>query len=109
MPLMLRHPWPGNIRELENIAERAAFCLSTQGHDDEVDLATLFPEFFEAGAAAAAKRPLAATDNLRSLGKAAETAHARQVLDGCDGDMDEAARRLGVSRSTVWRRVRSLA
>lgn len=109
MPLMLRHPWPGNIRELENIAERATFCLSTQGHDDEVDLATLFPEFFEAGAAAAAKRPLAATDNLRSLGKAAETAHARQVLDGCDGDMDEAARRLGVSRSTVWRRVRSLA
>ncbi|PYG98476.1 nitrogen regulation protein NR(I) [Arthrobacter stackebrandtii] len=109
LPLMLRHPWPGNMRELENIAERAALCLSPQGHDDKVDLATLFPEFFEAGAAAAAKRPHAATDNLRSLGKAAETAHARQVLACCDGDMDEAARRLGVSRSTVWRRVRSLA
>jgi propionate catabolism operon transcriptional regulator len=53
--------------------------------------------------------PATATDNLRSLGKAAETAHARQVLDGCDGDMGEAARRLGVSRSTVWRRVRMLA
>ncbi|WP_043202974.1 propionate catabolism operon regulatory protein PrpR [Pseudomonas putida] len=109
LPLMLRHPWPGNMRELENIAERAALCLSTLGHDDEVDLATLFPEFFAAGAAATAELPPAASDNLRSLGKAAETAHARQVLDGCDGDMDEAARRLGVSRSTVWRRVRSLA
>ncbi|WP_060519024.1 propionate catabolism operon regulatory protein PrpR [Pseudomonas sp. NBRC 111134] len=109
LPLMLRHPWPGNMRELENIAERAALCLSPQGHNDKVDLATLFPEFFEAGAAAAAKLPHAATDNLRSLGKAAETAHARQVLACCDDDMDEAARRLGVSRSTVWRRVRSLA
>lgn len=94
---------------LENIAERAALCLGTLGHDDEVDLATLFPEFFEAGAATAANLPPAAVDNLRSLGKAAETAHARQVLDCCDGDMDEAARRLGVSRSTVWRRVRRLA
>ncbi|MNP50612.1 Bacterial regulatory protein, Fis family [compost metagenome] len=52
--------------------------------------------------------PPAPTDNLRSLGKAAEAAHARQVLDRCDGDMDEAARCLGVSRSTVWRRVRKL-
>ncbi|MCE7761842.1 propionate catabolism operon regulatory protein PrpR [Pseudomonas putida] len=109
LPLMLRHPWPGNMRELENIAERAALCLGALSHDDKVDLATLFPEFFEAGPAATVKLPPAASDNLRSLGKAAETAYARQVLDGCDGDMDEAARRLGVSRSTVWRRVRSLA
>lgn len=109
LPLMLRHPWPGNIRELENIAERVALCLGTLGHGDEVDLATLFPELFEAGVAAAVNLPPAATENLRSLGKAAETAHARQVLDCCDGDMDEAARRLGVSRSTVWRRVRRLA
>ncbi|WP_426808996.1 propionate catabolism operon regulatory protein PrpR [Pseudomonas sp. WOUb67] len=109
LPLMLHHPWPGNMRELENIAERAALCLGTLGHDDEVDLATLFPEFFKTGAATAANLPPAAVDNLRSLGKAAETAHARQVLDCCDGDMDEAARRLGVSRSTVWRRVRRLA
>ncbi|WP_276574746.1 helix-turn-helix domain-containing protein [Pseudomonas faucium] len=30
------------------------------------------------------------------------------MLEHCAGDMEEAARRLGVSRSTVWRRVRRL-
>ncbi|MNC83367.1 Bacterial regulatory protein, Fis family [compost metagenome] len=47
-----------------------------------------------------------APDDLRSLGKAAEAAHARQVLHACQGDQDEAARRLGVSRTTLWRRLR---
>jgi len=106
LPLLLRHPWPGNIRELDNIAERAALCLGTLDDDGGVDLYTLFPELLHADTAEAL--PPAPTDNLRSLGKAAEAAHARQVLDRCDGDMDEAARCLGVSRSTVWRRVRKL-
>jgi len=100
MPLLLRHTWPGNIRELENIAERAAVSMQTQ---DGAGLATLFPEFFEKKPSADAP-PL--TDNLRCLGKAAETAHARQVLDRYQGDMDETARCLGVSRSTLWRRLR---
>ncbi|MNE93178.1 DNA-binding transcriptional regulator DhaR [compost metagenome] len=46
-------------------------------------------------------------EDLRSFGKASEVAHVRQVLDSCDGDMDEAARRLGISRTTLWRRLRS--
>ncbi|BBH45707.1 propionate catabolism operon regulatory protein PrpR [Pseudomonas sp. KU43P] len=104
LPLLLRHPWPGNIRELDNIAERAALCLNTLGDDDGVALYTLFPELLHT--VRIEDLPPAPTDNLRSLGKAAEAAHARQVLERCDGDMDEAARRLGVSRSTVWRRVR---
>lgn len=108
LSMLLRHPWPGNIRELDNVAERAALCLGTLGHDDDVDMGTLFPELFQAGATETANPPPAPSDNLRSLGKAAEAAHARQVLERCDGDMDEAARRLGVSRSTVWRRVRRL-
>ncbi|MGF6395609.1 propionate catabolism operon regulatory protein PrpR [Pseudomonas plecoglossicida] len=106
LPLLLRHGWPGNIRELDNIAERAALCLGALGEDDGIDLATLFPELFQASTAEDTNPPPAPGDNLRSLGKATEAAHARQVLEQCDGDMAEAARRLGVSRSTVWRRVR---
>ncbi|MNF10723.1 Bacterial regulatory protein, Fis family [compost metagenome] len=45
--------------------------------------------------------------DLRQLGKAAEAAHARQVLETCAGDMEEAARCLGVSRSTLWRRLKT--
>jgi propionate catabolism operon transcriptional regulator len=106
LPFLLRHNWPGNIRELDNIAERAALCLSTLV--GSVDFATLFPELMHSSTIETENPASAPTDNLRSLGKAAEAAHARQILDRCDGDMVEAARRLGVSRSTVWRRVRSL-
>jgi len=105
LPLLLRHRWPGNIRELDNIAERAALCAQALVGADDIGLATLFPEFFEHVQAAA--QPLPASDNLRSLGKAAEAAHARRMLDSCDGNMDQAARCLCVSRSTLWRRLRA--
>ncbi|MNR50688.1 DNA-binding transcriptional regulator DhaR [compost metagenome] len=46
-------------------------------------------------------------EDLRSFGKASEVTHVRQVLEACNGDMDEAARRLGISRTTLWRRLRA--
>ncbi|RJG08928.1 propionate catabolism operon regulatory protein PrpR [Pseudomonas cavernicola] len=108
MPYLLRHRWPGNIRELENIVERMAISAQElEDGDPGRSLATLFPELFEgeqAGLPLATAAP--AADDLRSLGKAAEAAHARQILDACRGDQDEAARRLGVSRTTLWRRLR---
>ncbi|MNG11865.1 Propionate catabolism operon regulatory protein [compost metagenome] len=108
LPYLLRHRWPGNIRELENIVERAAISAQALEDGDPGDsLATLFPELFEDAQAEFATQPSApAADDLRSLGKAAEAAHARQVLHACHGDMDETARRLGVSRTTLWRRLR---
>ncbi|MEG0635243.1 MAG: helix-turn-helix domain-containing protein, partial [Pseudomonas sp.] len=105
MPLLLRHTWPGNIRELDNIAERAALCAQALEGADGIGLATLFPEFFENEQANA--QPLPVGENLRSLGKAAEAAHARRMLDSCDGNLDKAARCLGISRSTLWRRLRT--
>ncbi|MNN70907.1 Bacterial regulatory protein, Fis family [compost metagenome] len=70
-----------------------------------MELRALFPELFSA-AASGAPQP-APVHDLRQLGKAAEAAHARQVLETCAGDMEEAARRLGVSRSTLWRRLKA--
>src|SRR5574337_1292998 len=108
MPHLLRHRWPGNIRELENIVERAAISvLELEDGDPDAGLATLFPELFEDEQAELSVPSVPAPDDLRRLGKAAEAAHARQVLGACQGDMDEAARRLGVSRTTLWRRLRS--
>ncbi|MNZ40873.1 Propionate catabolism operon regulatory protein [compost metagenome] len=107
LPYLLRHRWPGNIRELENIVERAALSAhELEGGEAGPALGTLFPELFEGEQAGLPAPPVAASDDLRSLGKAAEAAHARQVLHACHGDMDETARRLGVSRTTLWRRLR---
>ncbi|TDF84041.1 propionate catabolism operon regulatory protein PrpR [Pseudomonas sp. H9] len=106
MPYLQRHAWPGNIRELENIVERAAVCAAQlQGNEAAISLSTLFPELFEP-ASVSTVVPDCAPDLLRHHGKAAEQAHARQVVSNCQGDLNEAARRLGVSRTTLWRRLR---
>jgi propionate catabolism operon transcriptional regulator len=108
MPYLLRHRWPGNIRELENIVERAILsACELGGNDHERSLQTLFPELFEA--IDLTDKPTVTplpSANLRSIGKATEVAHVRQMLDACNGDMDEAAQRLGISRTTLWRRLR---
>ncbi|WP_433770451.1 propionate catabolism operon regulatory protein PrpR [Pseudomonas putida] len=109
MPWLLKHRWPGNIRELENIIERAALSgRELSERQASGTLHTLFPELFE-GADAESQltgaQPFGV--DLRSFGKATEVAHVRQVVEACNGDMDEAARRLGISRTTLWRRLRA--
>ncbi|MDH4559094.1 propionate catabolism operon regulatory protein PrpR [Pseudomonas sp. BN417] len=109
MPHLQRHQWPGNIRELENLVERAALSAQALGESSgAAALHTLFPELFEGlGAQAQVQATAAPANDLRSIGKASEVAHARQVLEACHGDQEEAARRLGISRTTLWRRLRA--
>ncbi|RIJ03122.1 sigma-54-dependent Fis family transcriptional regulator [Achromobacter sp. K91] len=79
------HAWPGNIRELANaIAVAAALCEN--GVIEPADL----PDALAPAAAAASP---------------AEAA-LRAVLASCGGNVSEAARRLGVDRSTVHRQMR---
>lgn len=103
MPRLLRHLWPGNIRELENLVERACLATHLLEHQAPADaqLRALFPELFLAGASTSEP-----ADTLQAVAQASELAHIRQTLDACDGDMTETARRLGISRSTLWRRLR---
>lgn len=109
MPHLLAHPWHGNIRELENIIERAFLSAELLGRPDAnaPSWETLFPEF-----AVAIGSPLpeaAATPgsvSLQAISKASEITHIRQTLDACDGDMAKTAKALGISRSTLWRRLR---
>ncbi|MBL8480747.1 MAG: hypothetical protein JNJ60_01005, partial [Rhodocyclaceae bacterium] len=103
LPHLQAYDWPGNVRELQSVLERA-LLLSPLPSDEVLDahmLAAILPEL--ANKAQAGHPP----GSLRNLGKAAEIAHARRVFDECNGDLDAAAKRLGVSRSTVWRRLQS--
>ncbi len=92
---LLAHPWPGNIRELRNRIERAVvLCRSENiGHQD------LFPEL------RLADMPLASLAETR---RQAEAAEIEQALERAGGRVAEAARSLGISRTTLWnKRTRS--
>jgi DNA-binding NtrC family response regulator len=92
------HDWPGNIRELRNRIERAVAL----NEGEEIGPDDLFPEArFER--ATLAGRPL--------LGAAIQGATRVAVTDAlarAGGNRAEAARLLGISRTTLWKRMREL-
>jgi len=87
------YAWPGNIRELRNVLERA-MVLSENGRISEDDLP---PELSVASSPGAASR-----DTLAET----ERDHILRILRECGGNKRVAAQRLGISRSTLYERLR---
>jgi transcriptional regulator with PAS, ATPase and Fis domain len=95
------YSYPGNVRELRNIVERAA--LLTDG--DWIDLQHLPPVIHHASDLPAASGPelLQPAD---SVLETAEREALRTALAGHDGNRRELAARLGVSERTLYRKLR---
>ncbi|MBX7098163.1 MAG: sigma-54 dependent transcriptional regulator [Myxococcaceae bacterium] len=92
-----RHPWPGNIRELENVVTRASIAAG----DAVIDEQHLPPLKAAApGAPAAASAPA-----LQSLALA-ERDHIVAVLEQVGGNLSVAAAVLQISRTTLYRKLR---
>ncbi|RWM09286.1 MAG: sigma-54-dependent Fis family transcriptional regulator [Mesorhizobium sp.] len=99
--VLIRHDWPGNIRELVNAVDLAvALC------DDEMIQPTDLPDF--AAARMAPPAPSASLVALRAPSPEEERAALLAVLAGTGWNISEAARRLGVDRTTVHRRMKRL-
>jgi DNA-binding NtrC family response regulator len=104
--LLSQAPWPGNIRQLRNVLERA--CILAEGRlISELDLqSAIVPQTTAAPAASAA--PLASTpaigeDDPPDLLTTAQADQIRRVLQEAGGNKAAAARRLGVSRRSLYR------
>jgi transcriptional regulator with PAS, ATPase and Fis domain len=93
--MLRRYHWPGNIRELENAIEHAlAMSRGTEITPACFPVQVLYPE------AAAAAPALAA----RGGRKERERQRIAEALDRHDGNQTAAARDLGISRVTLWRK-----
>ena len=116
MAMITSYDWPGNVRQLENAVFRA-IVLSDGGAlkpDDFPQISGLAPapagQLAPSGvtAADAADQPVTITDDtgeLRTL-EQIERDLIQYAIDHYSGHMSEVARRLGIGRSTLYRKVR---
>jgi two-component system, NtrC family, nitrogen regulation response regulator NtrX len=99
------YPWPGNIRELRNLVHR----LLILGGDDEISLAEIEAEL---EVAASASEPLVKQDllamPLREAREHFERAYLQEQLQLCGGKVGQLAKRVGMERTHLYRKLRSL-
>jgi DNA-binding NtrC family response regulator len=98
---LMRHTWPGNVRELENALERGVVLA----RGDRIELDDLLVES-HTGTSGASGDPGEALQAF--LDRAAEE-RIRSALAETGGVRVEAARRLGIDRTTLYRLMRKHA
>jgi two-component system response regulator HydG len=92
------HEWPGNVRELENIIEQAASLSPGReigAADIQIEGASTTP----------------APGQAHRLSDVVEDAERRAIVDAlarCAGDQGRVAKELGISATTLWRRMKRL-
>lgn len=99
LSLLMAHHWPGNIRELENIVERA-FILCDKTH---IDIAHLPEELTAYG-----NTKIRASRSIRSAKDLLDAHAIRNALAHNDNNRMAAARELGIHKSTLFRKIKKL-
>ena len=95
MRCLLAYSWPGNVRELRNVIERA-IILSGGEYITPAEL----PETMASHPGATP-----APDDLRAAVQGFERAFLLRVLTECGGNKEEAARRMNINSSTLYRKL----
>jgi DNA-binding NtrC family response regulator len=99
------YPWPGNVQELRNLVRR----LLLRGGAEEISLADIEHELSQSAAPA---EPLVKQDllalSLREAREHFERAYLQQQLLLCHGKVGQLAKRVGMERTHLYRKLRSL-
>ena len=101
MDQLLRYAWPGNVRELMNTVERAV-VLSRYEYIDEEDLPSHIRDGFSDNMADSAQAAPEAGHSLEEV----EKGTILKTLELTGGNKSEAARRLGITRKTLHKKLK---
>ncbi len=93
LQILEQYAWPGNVRELSNILERAAI-MAENSRIGVTEIPGLV-----------ATPALAVADDLRIATRQLELAHIRRVIEKYAGDKRAAAEALGISLSSLYRKL----
>jgi len=104
MKELVSYPWPGNVRELMNTVERAVVLSRTDTVDEDDLIFTMADQAaFHDESSQSRKNPSANGGNL-SL-EEVEKQKVLEELENCRGNKSEAARRLGITRKTLRKKL----
>lgn len=101
--VLYSYHWPGNVRELENVVER--FIVSCHNQPVDADFVSLIQQALYPSSI----RPF--QQNTKTLNEEVEKLEGKmiiEVLKQCNGNREEAAKKLGISRTTLWRKINKL-
>ncbi|EPR33125.1 proprionate catabolism activator, Fis family [Alkalidesulfovibrio alkalitolerans DSM 16529] len=107
------HSWPGNVRELDSLAQRYAALVGADKSGGHALLMEIMDELCAEAMPSCGEKPLPAgpadgtsfKDQVREYEREIIAEALRQTGD----NKAEAARRLGVSVNTLWRKLRELS
>ena len=100
MDVLLSYPWPGNVRELKNLVERLVIMCPSP----KIEPHHLPPELFRG----ASKSPQKPYESLQEARSAYEREFVLRKLEENRWNMTKAAEALGLERSHLYRKMRSL-
>lgn len=97
---LINYTWPGNVRELENVIERLLVSLqhSKQYATIPLQLTQVAPELFSS----------TASSNDSGVLKQVEQELLMETLAKFNGDKKRTAKHLGLSQTTLWRRLKKI-
>lgn len=101
--ILRQYTWPGNLKELQNLVQRLLILGSGEIGDDEVR------KYLNESQAESTQAPSVDTSvNLKEAKDRLEAAYLSQLLRETGGNVAETAKRSGIDRTNLYRKLKSL-
>jgi transcriptional regulator of acetoin/glycerol metabolism len=102
MKCLLQYDWPGNVRELENCVERAVAL----GDRETIDIGDLPPALISASSLPIGPGEVSTSGLSTTDLEAIERTTIERVFQQVGGDKVRAGKMLGISRATLYRKLK---